>query len=189
MNELTKKEINLLKTLHVSAKAKEEIEKIWRSREYKYQHEYTHFLLFLMPIFIIIFLATLSSPELDDIKYIFAGAAWVVYFAIPIILVFKICYRTLESNDRAVLLGHSSLYLWRRPSLIKTIYMIAVSLLFVMIIAKAGMVITSTCLALTFIFIAFCIKLIRKKVQIVLDEIDQSNVVPIIIPTPSPVAL
>ena len=184
MNELTKKEINLLKTLHVSAKAKEEIEKIWLSREYKYQHEYKNLLLFLMPIFIIIFLATLGNPELDDIKNICAGAAWVIYFAIPIILVFRVCYRTLESNDRTVLLGHTSLYLWRRPSLIKRIYMIAVSLLFVIIIAKAGMVITSTCLALTFIFIAFCIKLIRKKVQIVLDEIDQNNVVPECIPEP-----
>jgi len=175
MNELSKKEINLLKSMHVSAKAEEEIKKVWSAREYKYQREYTNVLLLLLPMFIIIFLATLNSPELEDIKHICGGVAWVIYFAIPTFIILRICYRTVVSHDRTVLLGHSAMYLWRRPKVIKTVYSTVVSLLLILILAKAGLLITSLCLALTFIIIAICTITIRKKVQSVLDEIDQRN--------------
>ena len=184
MNELSNKEKNLLKSIHVSAKVKEEIKKVWRAGEYKYQREYTNFLLFLMPMFILVFLVTKGSPELNTVKYIWAGAAWVIYFAIPTFFILRICFKMLAANDRTVLLGHSAMYLWRRPKVIKTVYSKVVSLLLVLILAKAGLLITGLCLAMTFIIIAICTITIRKKVQSELDEIDQKNGAPEVLPVP-----
>ena len=177
MKELSNKESNLLKTMCVSAKAEEEIKKVWQTGEYKNQREYTNVLLMIMPMFIIFFLVTSGEPELAEIQHIMGASAWVLYFAIPTFIVLRICFRTLRSHDRAVLLGHSSMYLWRKPKLFKRIYSAVVSLLLVLILAKVGLTITSTCLALTFVIIALCTITIRKKVQSVLDEIDQCNVV------------
>ena len=118
--DLSKKEKALLKTMHVSARAEEEITKVWQTGEYKYQREYTNVLLLLMPMFIIVFLASTGFPELAAMKNIFGWAAWVLYFAIPTFIILRICFRTLASHDRTVLLGHSALYLWRRPKLLKT---------------------------------------------------------------------
>lgn len=182
--ELSKKEKALLKTLHVSARAEEEITKVWQSGEYKYQREYTNVLLLLMPMFILVFLASSGFPELAAMQHIFGWAAWVLYFAIPTFIILRICFSTLASHDRTVLLGHSALYLWRRPKVIKRIYTTVVSLLFILILANAGLVITSLCLAATFIIIAISTITIRKKVQSVLDEIDQSQVTPEGLPMP-----
>jgi len=178
MKELTKKEHALLKSMHVSARAKEEITKVWQTGEYKNQREYTNVLLLLMPMFIIVLLASSGYPELAVMKNLSGGVAWVLYFAIPTFIILRICFRTLASHDRTVLLGHSSMYLWRRPKLIKTIYSTVISLLLIFILAKVGLIITSICLAATFIIIAICTITIRKKVQSVLDEIDQSEVAP-----------
>lgn len=175
MNELSKKENNLLKSLHVSEKAEEEIRKIWRVGEYRYQREYTNVLLLMMPMFIIVLLASTGFPELDAMKHLFGWAAWVLYFAVPTCIILRICFRTILSHDRSVLLGHSSMYLWRRPKVIKTVYSTVVSLLLILILAKAGLLFTSLCLTLTFIIIAICTITIRRKVQSVLDEIDQKN--------------
>jgi len=184
MKKLSKKENNLLRSLHVSAKAEEEIAKAWEAGEYKYQREYINVLLLLMPMFIIALLASTGSPGLAAIKHIFGWAAWLLYFAVPTFIMLRICFRTLVSHDRTVLLGHSAMYLWRRPKLIKTIYSAVISLLLIMILAKAGLVITGICLAATFIIIAICTITIRKKVQNVLNEIDQSTVAPEGLPAP-----
>ena len=189
MNELSTKEKNLLKSMKVSAKAKEEIKKVWQTGEYKYQREYTNVLLLLMPMLIIIFIVVTNSPELAVMKYLSAGVAWVLYFAIPTCIVLRICFLTLVSQDRTVLLGHSAIYLWRRPKLIKTIYSTVISLLLISILAKVGLIITSICLTATLVIIALCTITIRKKVQSLLDEIDQRNVAPVIIPKPLPAAL
>jgi len=175
MKELSKKEKNLLNSLHVSAKAKEEIRKVWLVGEYKYQREYTNALLLLIPMFIITFIAVTGAPELAAIKYFAGWTAWGLYFAIPTVIILRICFKTLASHDRTVLLGHSAMYLWRRPKPIKRIYSTVVSLLLILILVKVGLVITSFCLALTFVVISFCTIAIRRKVQIVLDEIDQRN--------------
>ena len=177
MKELSKKEKNLLKSLHVSVKAEEEIKKVWLAGEYKYQREYTNVLLFLMPMFIIVLLACSGYPELAVIKHIARGAAWVLYFVIPTAIILRICFKTFASHDRTVLLGHSAMYLWRRPKLLKTIYSTVISLVLILILAKVGLVITSICLAATFLIIAICTITIRRKVQSVLDEIDQIKVV------------
>jgi len=184
MNELSKNEKALLKSMKVSAKAKEEIKKVWQTGEYKYQREYTNVLLLLMPMFIIIFLATLGYPELNEIKHICGGVAWILYFAIPTTIILSICYKTLASHDRTVLLGHSAMYLWRKPKLIKTIYSTVLSLLLILILAKVGLIITSICLTATFVIIAICTITIRKKVQSELDEIDQKNGAPEVLPVP-----
>ncbi len=184
MNELSKKENALLKSMRVSARAEEEIKKVWRAGEYKNQREYTNVLLLLMPMFIIVLLASTGFPELAAIKHIFGWTAWVLYFAVPTFIILRICFRTLASHDHAVLLGHSAMYLWRRPKLIKRIYSTVISLLLILILAKAGLVITSLCLAATFIIIAISTIAIRKKVQSMLDEIDHSNVIPEGLPVP-----
>jgi len=178
MNELSKKEHALLKSMHVSPQAEAEITRVWQTGEYKHQREYTNVLLLLMPMFIIALLASTGFPELAAIKHIFGWAAWILYFVIPTFIILRICFRTLASHDRAILLGHSAMYLWRRPKLLKRIYSTIVSLLLILILAKAGMVITSLCLAATFVTIAICTMTIRKKVQHVLDEIDHSDVAP-----------
>ena len=185
MKELTKKEHALLKSMHVSARAKEEITKVWQTGEYKNQREYTNVLLLLMPMFIIVLLASSGYPELAVMKNLSGGVAWVLYFAIPTFIILRICFRTLVSHDRAVLLGHSSMYLWRRPKLIKTIYSTIISLLLILILAKVGLVIASICLTATFFIIALCTITIRKKVQRVLDEIDQGEVAPEAVPVPA----
>jgi len=184
MNELSKNKKNLLKSMHVSAKAEEEITKVWQEGEYKYQREYSNLLLLLLPMFIIVFLASTGSLELSALKHIFGWTAWVLYFAVPTFIILGICLRTLLSHDRSVLLGHSSMYLWRRPKVVKTIYSTVVSLLLILILAKVGLVITSICLTLTFVVIALCTITIRKKVQKVLNEIDQSDVAPECFPVP-----
>ena len=185
MNELSKKEKALLKTLHVSARAEEEITKTWQIGEYKYQREFTNVLLLLMPMFLLVFLASTGFPELAAMKHIFGWAAWILYFAIPTFIILRICFRTLVSHVRTVLLGHSSMYLWRKPKLIKTIYSTIISLLLILVLAKTGLIITSFCLAATFIIIAICTIIIRKKVQSVLDEIDQREVTPEGLPVPA----
>ncbi|MFC1591632.1 hypothetical protein ACFL43_03810 [Thermodesulfobacteriota bacterium] len=185
MNKLSKKENNLLQSMHVSAKAEDEIKKVWQAGEYKYQREYTNVLLLLMPMFIIVFLAGGTGyPELTAMKHVFGWAAWFLYFAIPTFIILSICFRTLASHDRSILLGHSSVYLWRRPKLIKTIYSTVISLLLIFILAKAGLIITSLCLAATFTIIALCTITIRKKVQSVLDEIEQGDTAPGCLPVP-----
>ncbi len=184
MNKLSKKEKALLKSLHVSDKAEKEITKVWQAGEYKYQREYTNVLLLLMPMFIIALLASTGFPELAAIKNLFGWSAWFLYFAVPTCIILGICYRTILSHDRSVLFGHSSMYLWRRPKLVKTIYSTVISLLLILILAKVGLIITSLCLALTFIIIALCSITIRKKVQKALDEIDQGNVAPEGVPVP-----
>ena len=189
MNELSTKEKTLLKSMNVSTKAGEEIKKIWLAEKYKYQREYTNVLLLLMPMFIITFIVVTNSPELAVIKYLSAGVAWVLYFAIPTVIILRGCFKTLASHDRTVLLGHSAMYLWRRPKLIKTIYSTVISLLLILILVKVGLVITSLCLTATFLTIALCTITIRKKVQSVLDEIDQRNTEPVIISKPLPAEL
>jgi len=184
MNKLSKKENALLKTMHVSAKAEDEIKKVWQASNYKYQREYVNVLMLLMLLFLMGFLISIGSPELDRIKHIYGWVVWFVCFAIPTFIMLRICFRTLVSQDRSVLLGHSAMYLWRRPKLIKRIYSTVVSLLLILILAKAGLVITSLCLAATFVIIALCTITIRKKVQKVLDEIDQSTVAPVGLPVP-----
>ena len=175
--------------MNVSAKAEEEIKKVWQTGEYKYQREYTNVLLLLMPMFIITFIVVTNSPELAVMKYLSAGVAWVLYFAIPTCIVLRICFLTLVSQDRTVLLGHSAMYLWRKPKLLKTIYSTVISLLLILILAKAGLLITGLCLAMTFIIIAICTITIRKKVQSELDEIDQKNGAPEVLPVPEGILL
>jgi hypothetical protein len=188
MNELSKKENALLKSIHVSPRAEEEIKKVWRAGEYKNQREYTNALLLLMPMFIIVLLASTGFPELAAMKHLFGWAAWILYFAIPTFIILRICFKTLASHDRSVLLGHSAMYLWRRPKPVKRIYSTIISLLLILILAKAGLIITSLCLAATFIIIALSTITIRKKVQSMLDEIDHSNAAPDGLPVPEAIA-
>lgn len=188
MNTLSKKEHALLQSMHVSPQAAEEITKVWQAGEYKNQREYTNVLLLLMPMFIIVFIAGSGFPELGAMQQLFGWAAWILYFAVPTFIILRICFRTLASHDRTVLLGHSAMYLWRRPKVFKTIYTTGISLLLILILAQAGLVVTSLCLAATFVTIAICTITIRKKVQHVLDEIDLSAVSPEGVPVPGGIA-
>ncbi len=189
MKKLSEKEKALLRSLHVSVKAEEEITEVWQAEEYKNQREYTNVLLLLMPMFVIVFLASTGYAELAAVKHFFGWAAWVLYFVIPTCIILRICFKTLKSHERSVLLGHSAMYLWRRPKVIKRIYSMVVSLFLILILVKVGLIITSIFLAATFILIAICTITIRKKVQKVLDEIDQCNVVPECLPVPEGIVL
>ena len=186
MTELSKKEENLINSMNLSEKAREEIKKVWRKQEYKYQREYINIFLLLMPMFILIFMATKGYPELNSIKYVWVGAACIIYFAIPTYIILRICFRTVTSDDRSILLGHSSMYLWRKPKLIKRIYTTVVSLVLILILAIDGVGITSICLTLSFIIIALCTIIMRKKIESVIDEIDQKIIVPVSIQSPEP---
>ena len=137
-NKLSKKENNLLKTMHVSTKSEEEIKKVWQAGEYKYQREYTNVLLLLMPMFIIVFFVSTGDSDLAAMKHIFSWVAWIIYFVIPTFIILRICFRTLASHDRSVMLGHSSMYLWRKPKVIKTIYSTVGSLLLILILVKVS---------------------------------------------------
>ncbi len=174
MREFSEREESLLATLHLSQKCEEEVKKIWLEREYKQQREYANMLLFLIPFFVLVFLASVNYEYLKTMKFFLGGVAWTLYFAVPTFFILRICYTILGSEDRQVLLGHSAMYMWRRPKIIKRIYNIVASIVLMIILADTGLEITAVCLAITFIVVLICTVKIRAKVQTVLDEIERS---------------
>ena len=174
MRDFSEREKNLLATLNLSQKCKQEVKKVWLEREYKQQREYANLLLFMIPFFVVVLIATSTYEYLETMKLFMGGIAWTVYFAIPVFFILKICYKILSSEDRAVLLGHSAMYMWRRPKIIKRVYNLAATILLMFILAKSGLEVTAVCLAITFIVVLVCTLKIRAKVQKVLDEIERS---------------
>ena len=174
MREFLEKEQSLLDTLHLSQKCEEEVKKVWLKQEYKQRREYANMLLFLIPFFVLIFIATASYEYLNPLKFFLGGIAWTMYFAVPTFFILKICYKILGSEDRDVLLGHSAMYMWRKPKIIKRTYNIIASIVLMIILVETGLEITAACLAITFIVVLVCTIKIRAKVQKVLSEIEQS---------------
>jgi len=174
MRELSEREQSLFETLHLTPKCEEEVKKIWLETEYKQQREYANILLFMIPFFVVIFIATSTYGYLNPVKFFMGGIAWTLYFAVPTFFILKICYKILSSEDRKVLLGHSSMYMWRKPKSIKRAYNIVATIVLMVILAETGLEITAICLAITFIVVLVCTLKIRGRVQKVLDEIEQS---------------
>ena len=174
MRELTAREQSLLGTLHLSHKCEQEVKKVWIEREYKQQREYANLLLFMIPFFVVVLIATSTYEYLESMKLFMGGIAWTVYFAVPVFFILKICYKILGSEDRSVLLGHSAMYMWRKPKVIKRVYNIVLTILLMFILAKTGLEITAVCLVVTFIVVLVSTLKIRTKVQKVLDEIERS---------------
>ena len=73
-----------------------------------------------------------------------------------------------------MLLGHSAMYMWRKPKIIKRVYNIAATILLMFILAKTGLEVTAVCLGVTFIVVLVSTLKIRTKVQKVLNEIERS---------------
>lgn len=174
MIDFTEGEKRFLSTLNLSQKCEQEVKKVWLEREYKQQREYTNLLLFLIPFFVLVLMATSTYEYLMPLKLFMGGIAWTVYFAIPVFFILKICYKILGSEDRSVLLGHSAMYMWRKPKVIKRVYNIAATILLMFILAKTGLEVTAVCLGVTFIVVLISTLKIRTKVQKVLDEIENS---------------
>jgi len=172
MRDFSEGEKNLLGTLNLTQKCEQEVKKVWLEREYKQQREYANMLLFLIPFFMLVLIATSTYEYLKPLKLFMGGIAWTVYFAIPVFFILKICYKILGSEDRSVLLGHSAMYMWRKPKVIKRTYNIVATILLMFILAKTGLEVTAVCLAVTFIVVLVSTFKIRSKVQKVLDEIE-----------------
>ena len=173
MRDFSEREQSLLATLHLSQKGEQEVKKVWLEGEYKQQREYANLLLFLIPFFVLVLLASANYEYLKTMKFFLGGIAWTLYFAIPVFFILKICYKILGSEDRAVLLSHSAMYMWRKPKIIKRVYNIVATILLMFILAKSGLEVTAVCLAITFIVVLVCTLKIRAKVQKVLDEIER----------------
>ena len=174
MRDFSEKEQSLLKSLNLSEKCEEEVKKIWLEREYKQQREYANMLLFLIPFFVIVLLATASYEYLQSLKFFLGGIAWTLYFAVPTFFILRICYMILNSEDRKILLGHSAMYMWRKPKTVKRFYNITATIVLIIILAQNSLEFTAACLALTFILVLVCTVKIRAKVQKELDRIEQS---------------
>ena len=174
MRDFSEREQSLLATLHLSQKGEQEVKKVWLEGEYKQQREYANLLLFLIPFFVLVLLASANYEYLKTMKFFLGGIAWTLYFAIPVFFILKICYKILGSEDRAVLLSHSAMYMWRKPKTIKRAYNIAATILLMTILAKTGLEVTAVCLGVTFIVVLVSTLKIRAKVQKVLDEIERS---------------
>ncbi len=174
MREHTERELSLLETLHLSPKSEVEVKKIWLETEYKQQREYANILLFMIPFFVLIFIATSTYGYLNPVKFFMGGIAWTLYFAVPTFFILTICYKILGSDDRKVLLGHSAMYMWRKPKSIKRAYNIVATIVLMVILAETGLEITAIFLGITFIVVLICTLKIRSKVQKVLDEIEGS---------------
>jgi hypothetical protein len=174
MRDFSEGEKNLLGTLNLSQKCEQEVKKVWLEREYKQQREYANLLLFMIPFFVVVLMATSTYEYLETMKLFMGGIAWTVYFAIPVFFILKICYKILGSEDRSVLLGHSAMYMWRKPKVIKRVYNIAATILLMYILATHGLEVTAVCLGVTFIVVLVSTLKIRTKVQKALDEIERS---------------
>jgi hypothetical protein len=174
MRNFSEREQSLLATLHLSQKGEQEVKKVWLEGEYKQQREYANLLLFLIPFFVVVLLASANYEYLKTMKFFLGGIAWTLYFVIPVFFILKICYKILGSEDRAVLLSHSAMYMWRKPKTIKRVYNIVATILLMTILAKTGLEVTAVCLGVTFIVVFVSTLKIRKKVQKVLDEIERS---------------
>ena len=68
MRELTAREQSLLGTLHLSHKCEQEVKKVWIEREYKQQREYANLLLFMIPFFVMVLIATSTYEYLESMK-------------------------------------------------------------------------------------------------------------------------
>lgn len=174
MRDFSEREKSLLATLHLSQKCEQEVKNVWLEGEYKQQREYANLLLFLIPFFVLVLLASANYEYLKTMKFFLGGIAWTLYFAIPVFFILKICYKILGSEDRSVLLGHSAMYMWRKPKVIKRVYNIVATILLMFILEKTGLEVTAVCLAVTFIVVLVSTFKIRSKVQKVLDEIESS---------------
>ena len=92
MRDFSEGEKSLLATLHLSQKGEQEVKKVWLEREYKQQREYANLLLFMIPFFVVVLIATSTYEYLETMKLFMGGIAWTVYFAIPVFFILKICY-------------------------------------------------------------------------------------------------
>jgi hypothetical protein len=180
MKTLSKRETILLQSMHLSAKANAAITRVWQTGHYYNQREYANLLLLLLPLFILFFLVTTTTgyPNLATLQHVMGGLVWVLYFAIPTFVVLWMCFKTLATHDRATLLGHSAMYFWKPPKTVKIIYTMVAGSLLILFLAKVGLIVTSICLALTFIVVWMSKLAIRRKVQRLLDEIERGNAEP-----------